>query len=389
MKLVFYSITLNHHQAPVAEELYKELGDNYVFVELSKERDDKGGNDDFSQRPYLLKAWECEENSKLAMELACSATCCVFSGILSLPFMLVRMKLGLLSFDMSERWLKRGILNLFSPVIFKFFTAYHINGWKKKKIYKLCCGAFVAKDQKLLGTFYNKCYKWGYFTRVGNHRCIDRDNSVSSKVVSLMWCARFLKLKHPELPILLAKRLKEKGYNFTIDMYGNGECLSLAKEFAIELDVFDVVRFCGNKPNRELLNIMQEYDIFLFTSDKNEGWGAVANESMSNGCALVASSAIGAVPYLVRNRENGCVFQAPITCSSFSHPDMKSLASLCDCVEWLLLNPEKMNSIRNNALSYIHEEWSPKRAATNLLQLICDLEKGIDSTIITGPCSKA
>ena len=34
---------------------------------------------------------------------------------------------------------------------------------------------------------------------------------------------------------------------------------------------------------------MEKADIFLFTSDRREGWGAVANEAMNSACALVVS----------------------------------------------------------------------------------------------------
>lgn len=35
----------------------------------------------------------------------------------------------------------------------------------------------------------------------------------------------------------------------------------------------DVVHFCGSRPNEELMSDMQKHEIFLFTSDRNEGWG--------------------------------------------------------------------------------------------------------------------
>ena len=47
---------------------------------------------------------------------------------------------------------------------------------------------------------------------------------------------------------------------------------------------------------------MESSHIFLlFTSDRNEG--AALNESMNSGCAVVASDAIGSVPYLMRYYE--------------------------------------------------------------------------------------
>ena len=58
---------------------------------------------------------------------------------------------------------------------------------------------------------------------------------------------------------------------------------------------------------------MQTSHAFFFSSDRNEGWGAVANEAMSNGCTLVASHTIGAVPYLVKPNVNGMVFESENT----------------------------------------------------------------------------
>jgi glycosyltransferase involved in cell wall biosynthesis len=52
---------------------------------------------------------------------------------------------------------------------------------------------------------------------------------------------------------------------------------------------------------------MEAADIFLFTSDFNEGWGAVLNESMNSACAVVASHAIGSVPFLLKDGENGFI----------------------------------------------------------------------------------
>ena len=145
MKIVFYSLILNNHQANVADELWKLTGHQYCFVELANLQAEhrKGDSHDYSDRPYLLRAWASEEEYNKAMDLALTAERCVFSGVLSLPFQKARMKAGLLSFDMSERWLKRGIKNLFSPAIFKMFWAYHVGKLAEKQIYKLCASAFA------------------------------------------------------------------------------------------------------------------------------------------------------------------------------------------------------------------------------------------------------
>lgn len=55
---------------------------------------------------------------------------------------------------------------------------------------------------------------------------------------------------------------------------------------------------------------MESSGIFLFTSDFGEGWGAVLNEAMNSGCAVIASHAAGATPYLVKNGENGLIYES-------------------------------------------------------------------------------
>lgn len=380
MTIVFFSNFINHHQANVADELYKLTNRNYTFVELCPiyEWLLKGGYSDLSSRPYVLQAWKNKENMDRAMELLYSADVALFSCPESWKYEALRAKTGKLTFDVSERWLKRGWFNLASPRLLKFFW-YYYTVLAYKNVYKLCSSAFACGDHYKLHSFKNKCYKWGYFTKVDKCNPFEESFSVSTSETlhTIMWCARFLKLKHPELPIQMAARLKEKGYKFVLDMYGSGEEFEPAKALVKYLNVEDVVNFKGNMPNDDILKAMREHELFLFTSDKNEGWGAVANESMSNGCAIVASDAIGSIPFLVNDGVNGCVFES---CK---------LDSLCEKVEWLLDNPEKRLQIAANAYQTMRDVWSPENAANNFLKLVKMLQGGSNTLPIDGPCSKA
>ena len=190
----------------------------------------------------------------------------------------------------------------------------------------------------------------------------------------------------------MAHRLHNKGYRFTLDLYGSGEYESKTRQLVTKLGLEDVVRIMGAKPNEELLADMRKHSIFLFTSDRNEGWGAVANESMANGCALVASNGIGSAPYLIEDGKTGMLFRSPSTSSSFENPDLFALNSLCEKVEYLLCNPCIMQEIRKCSLSLMQEVWNPKVAAERLLILIDYLYKGQkekNRIYSTGPCSKA
>ena len=386
MKVAFFSVILNNHQANLADEMYRLLGENFVFVELENlhGNDKKGSTEDYSKRTYLLQSWKDEASVQKAMQIALTFDVCMFDG--GFNFQKARMKTNKLTFEFSERWLKRGLINVLSPRLIKNIITYHIYGWSKKPLYKLCASAFAKHDQNVMGTFKGKCYKFGYYTKVVDNFVEASDADISTKgKVHILWCARFLLLKHPELVIELAARLKKDGYDVAIDMYGDeastpswntyprNKLLALIDK----LGVADIVTLKGNHPNSEILKAMQEGDIFLFTSDRLEGWGAVANEAMSNGCVLVASDAIGSTPYLVKHKKTGMIFRS---CD---------LDSLYEQVKYLLDTPDVRKQISTAGRESMIKLWSPANAAKSLLQLIEDIKAGRETSIVEGPCSKA
>lgn len=376
--IIFVSNYLNHHQALVSDELYKLSEHQYKFIAttpIPKFRVELGYSD-FSDRPYLLKAHESPQNESLALDLVKNADVAIFGGGKSLYYQIQRMKEGKLSIEVSERWLKRGWINIFSPRLLKNMWYYHVL-FRNKPLYKLCSSAYAATDQYRLHSFKERCYKWGYFTIVEDWDIEGHLKRQASDVTHIMWCARFLSFKHPEIPIRLAQKLKKMGYHFNIDMYGSGIELDKTKKLCNKLGVNDVVNFMGNRPNDEILQAMREHDIFLFTSDKNEGWGAVLNEAMSNGCAVIAANVIGSVPFLVKDGVNGYTFES------------NNLNSLYAKVVDLIENKEKRKRMALLAYHDMVNIWSPKVAAKNLLQLVNELLLNQEPSISEGPCSKA
>jgi len=379
IKIAFFSVVLNHHQANLADVLYEQTGHQFVFVELEEPigNNIKGGCKNYSDRPYLLQSWKDSNSKQQAINVALTAEVALFGG--GLDYMRLRLNKNLFSFEVGERWLKRGWINVFSPRLLKNMWYYHTRGWHNKPLYKLCSSAYSAGDQYRLHTLKDRCYKWGYFTKVDSNFEIEAIQQCTStpEFTPLMWCARFLKLKHPELPVKLAHRLKQKGYLFNIDMFGSGKEFDHTKALIKELDVEDCVKLRGNLPNDEILKEMRKHSIFLFTSDRNEGWGAVLNEAMSNGCTVVASDEIGSVPFLIEDGKNGMVFKA---CG---------IDSLVEKVSYLLDNAIERRDMAVKAYQTMRDVWSPHVAARNLLVLIDDIKNGKNTSIINGPCSKA
>lgn len=381
MTIAFFTNFISHHQVLVADELYSLTNGGYHFVQMipMPESFNKNGYPDLSSRPYVVHAWKDPASRHYAEQLAVSVDVMLIGGSESLPFEVLRCrKTNKLTLELSERWFKRGLVNIFSPRLLKWLW-YYYTLFSRKEVYKLCCSAYTSKDMLRLHAMKNRCFKWGYFTKVDSDFEVEAtgQGASTSEITPLMWCARFLKLKHPELPVRLAARLKEKGYKFTIDMFGSGEELDNTKKHIDALRVNDCVRLCGNRPNEEILKEMRRHKIFLFTSDRHEGWGAVLNEAMANGCVPVATDEIGSSRYLIKDGINGFIFKS---CD---------LDSLTEKVEWLLNHPQERKKMSIIGYQTIRDVWSPQNAANNLMRLIEDLMKNRKTSIEDGPCSIA
>ena len=380
MKIVMLSNFINHHQTPVADELYNMQGVEYWFIETKAlpEEQRNLGYSDFSNKPYVISAYKSNEEYQKAINLIDNADV-VIVGSAPENMIIERLRSNKLTFRYSERFFKKRPWYFPDPRVWMELWKKHIR-YKNKPLYMLAASAYTANDVYAIGAYKNKVYKWGYFPRVDDFPvevCENLDASSGESAPHIMWCARFLRLKHPELPVMLAKRLKDKGYNFHLDMYGRGDELYPTQQLVKSLALNDNVSFYGSLPNEEILKEMRKHEIFLFTSDRNEGWGAVLNESMSNGCAGVASNLIGSVPFLIQDGENGMVFKSG------------DLDSLTQKVCYLLDNPTERLEMAKKAIHTMREVWSPANAAKRFVELAHKLLADEITSYTDGPCSKA
>ena len=124
---------------------------------------------------------------------------------------------------------------------------------------------------------------------------------------------------------------------------------------------------------------MEASELFLFTSDRNEGWGAVLNESMNSGCAVVACKAIGSVPFLIREGESGLTYESGDVAQLYSH------------VKTLLDDAERCRALGRKAYATMAGQWNADAAAQRLLALSEALLQGErqPSLYEEGPCSRA
>ena len=375
MKIVFLSNYYTHHQAPFCEAMYEHLGRDFCFIqttEMSESRRKLGW--EMNDIPLFVKK-NYGDPSKVA---ECAALIenadVIITG--SAPNYLITKHInsGKLVIRYSERLLKKG-LELWKWPYRQF--KFHKDNPKNANIYMLCASAFTSADYSKFGLFKNRCYKWGYFPAAKRYSNIDQVIQ-TKQPNSLLWVARFIDWKHPELPVLVAKKLKEENYSFVMRLIGGGEYEEKIRNMICEFCLEDCVQLLGVMKPEQVREHMEQSQIYLFTSDRNEGWGAVLNESMNSACAVVASDAIGAVPYLLQNGENG-----------FIYPD-GNFDELYANVKQLLDSPSTAALLGKKAYETIITEWNAEVAAERLLNLISDLQKSTGSSrYLEGPCSKA
>lgn len=371
MKIVIISNALTPHQLPLCDALAERV-DEFKFIEA--ENIDKSalplGWRELRERDYVISYDYLMGHRAEIEELILDADAVIMGGDRT-ELVKNRLDKGLLTFEYSERIYKNRRERLKIPYhFFKFGLTYR----RYPNLYLLCASAFAYSDYRIIGCFKHKAFKWGYFPCVSNEPI---DNNRSRNVFRMLYASRFLDWKHPELAVYLAYMLKQKGYEFELNMYGDGPEYTKIDDLVSSLNLTKEVRLHGSVPNAEILSQMRKHDAFIFTSDSNEGWGAVANEAMGNGCVLVAASNIGSVPSLLADRVNGCIFKE------------NDIDSLTTQVEWLINNPQRRIELAQRGFETIHTLWSAEIAANNLLSLVRDLQDCRPVSISEGPCSPA
>ncbi len=305
---------INHHQMPVSRELNRlcrEQGGSYVFVQtepMEQERVDMGwGEENLKEGDFVRSYWEDENGCQRMIE---EADAVIFGGCEDERYIEARLEAGKPVWRYSEPLYKTGRYKFVSPRGLR--KKYHDHTrYRKKRVYLLCAGAYVAGDFRLVGAYGGKRFRYGYFPAFRQQdpkKLMAGKDQASQGQLRLLWAARMIDWKHPETALQVAAGLREQGIDFRLDMIGGGALAPEMQERARALGLEGQVAFLGYRSPEETRDYMEKAHIFLATSDRQEGWGAVVNEAMNSGCALIAGKGMGAAPYLVRHGENGYLY---------------------------------------------------------------------------------
>lgn len=372
--IVIASNYFNHHQRYLSEALDEMTGHSFFFIEtmeMEQERKNMGwGTTDIPV--YVLQAYDPAQRKK-CRKLIQEADVVIWG---SCPYRMIlpRLLAHKLTFCYSERIFKEGLSGFgFWGRAIKYGLFYRP---PQKNHYLLASSAYTAADHARLHEFRGKALRWGYFPQTIGY---DLPQLMAAKQpATILWAARMIPWKHPEYAIGVAKQLRQWGCDFTMELVGNGELQQEMERLVAKEGLQAQVKLTGACTPEQVRRKMERAAIFLVTSDQNEGWGAVVNESMNSGCAVVACRGVGAAPFLIESGKNGLLFEVG---------DPVGLAAQ---TRFLLEHPRQRQQMGEEAYRTITEEWNSSCAARRLIALSQDLLDGKKPVLPQdGPCSPA
>lgn len=355
MRLSIILPALGLHQLALANELYSKMEQDFYFIATNKIISGRFGinyDEIASKYPYVIKAYESEQTMALAKQVIMKSDVILIGSATKEMRDYAYSNNKALILRYSERVLKRGVFWRFVPTAKKkIYSDFLFN---RDKFAVLCASAYLPKDLAYFDKNV-KTFKWGYFPEC-KYLSQKEIKRTDNEVIHILWAGRFINVKKPYDAILLAENLRTEKFKFIIKMVGSGELQEKLVKEVKKRKLEDYVTFTGTKTTDELFCEMKKADIFLFTSNFGEGWGAVLNEAMNAGCACVCSHAPGSVPFIIRDGYNALIYP----CGNIKIMTLQT--------KKLILDQTLRREIGKAAYQTIVDSWNYKVAAQRLIE---------------------
>ncbi len=294
--LVYVSAFVSPHTMPFGVALTHHY-DRVVFINtmtLTQERKQMG----YDITDTRVEIRQYSEEPELCRQLIDEARDVILAGT-AFHLIASRIQKGKRVFIAHERIFKKGILKLLDPRTWKI--ARFCRSVRSKPVYLLAIGENAAKDFRFLGFEKKKIFRFGYFPALSAYS--QEQLQKPEGKCRVLWVGRFVDFKRPLMAVKAFKGLED---TFTLTMAGNGALWEETKAYARKKGI--AVTFLGNLSAKEVEEQMLQSHILLSTSHKGEGWGAVINEGMNRGCAVVCSKQIGCAGSLA-TKENAVLYK--------------------------------------------------------------------------------
>ncbi|MBE6532855.1 MAG: glycosyltransferase [Ruminococcaceae bacterium] len=340
--IAFVVSFVSPHTLPLGRELAKYQ--DVVFINtmpLTEERKRMGydvGDEKVNICSYNDDPVKCQK-------IIDTSECVIYAGSFGFNMLKNRLKKDKLTLIMHERIFKKGVIKLLDPRTWELLDFCH--RVQSKNVYFLSIGKNAAKDFILLGFNKNKILNFGYFPDVTYGQIISK--KLNNDTCKILWVGRMVDFKKP---ILALKALRKLPPKYVLTMIGDGKLYDKAVKYAEKHNI--CVRFLGNVAHDEVVDCMRSSHILLSTSNKGEGWGAVINEGMNSGCAIVCSDQIGCYGTLADDA-NSVAFRS---------------GSVESIVQAIITADARKEELSRKSIHTVVNEYNPSIAAERLIAFI-------------------
>lgn len=348
---------------PLSRAIISYLGaENFKYAVLEPPqafRIKMGFDPNYENEHWIISAYKSKKDYTMFVKWFYEADIVLFSDRNLFKMAKERIKNNKLTFYFSERWWKPpiGKWRLFHPgFIYLAITLGRLS--KNVNFHYLAQGANAAEDMRFIAKFENRIWNWGYFTDVTEHSIITKPIIKKENLrLNILYCGRLVKLKRIDTLVKAFSLVVKKNSQCHLTIIGDGSEKKKLQELASRLLPEEGYDFVSSQPPHIIREAMNCSDIFVLPSNGYEGWGAVINEAMAEGCAVIASIESGGGKSLISDMENGILFNSG------------NYHQLSDKINILVNDSELMNEFKIRGKQTVNHLWSPDIAADRFLKV--------------------
>lgn len=123
---------------------------------------------------------------------------------------------------------------------------------------------------------------------------------------NIIYVGRLSKVKGVDILINAIENVRKDNININLDIVGDGQERQSLENMVLEKKMTPNVRFLGRQNN--VINFLDQADIFVYPSICEEGFGIAVVEAMSRGCIPVVSNK-GGLKEIITNNQDGFILE--------------------------------------------------------------------------------
>jgi glycosyltransferase involved in cell wall biosynthesis len=362
--MVLNKFTLAHctnlwclHQSPTSRELVSLLGEDRfklcLFGNMNENLFLLGHDESTPDYKWIVGPPRSHGDVERLRQIVCDADVAVL-GACPREVMVARAKTGKLTFIMSERIHKTPIpwWRWLDPRFHHGLMKYRSIA-NRENVHYLAMGAYAAEDVRHIGAYGDRLWTWAYLPEVAPQSPQPRTKAK----MHILWVGRMLDWKRIDLLLNAVANIFQEPTFGRLDVVGAGPEKESLHGLARQLGLGKKCIFHEPVSPAKVRELMRQSDVYVLPSNRHEGWGAVANESMSEGAVLVANEQAGAARVLIDHGRTGFLFEDD------------NVASLTAILQNLLADPALRETIRQAAWQHMQQLWHPRVGAERLVAL--------------------